>query len=152
MPPQYAAFSPVVQQSMMDALHATIEPCYRAIAAPSVSLKIMKRVPHHPHNPNPCTQIATMSASLAERLKNYATALTPCSDMLGFLDRAMPMLHDLGIFIHKNVALMTKVARICATILTVAHSSPEGTVMQQKVREKQRKGGAEHGKENRSWV
>lgn len=36
MPPQYAASSSAVQDSMIDSLHAMIEPCYRNIAAPPV--------------------------------------------------------------------------------------------------------------------
>ena len=40
LPPQYAASSPVLQQRMVDALHATIEPVYRSIAAPKVGREL----------------------------------------------------------------------------------------------------------------
>ena len=45
----------------------------------------------------------------------------------------MPLLFDLGIFISRNVLLMTKVLRICHVILELSSESAEGDVMRQKV-------------------
>ena len=63
----------------------------------------------------------------------FEHVLEPCNDMLSFLDRAVPMLFELGIFIHKSPVLMTKVARVCAVILAMARNSAEGDVMDRKV-------------------
>lgn len=50
------------------------------------------------------------------------------------MDKAVPLLFDLGIFISRNVLLMTKVLRICHVILELSNESAEGEVMRAKVR------------------
>lgn len=50
------------------------------------------------------------------------------------MDKAVPLLFDLGIFISRNVLLMTKVLRICHVILELSNESAEGDVMRAKVR------------------